>query len=62
MSDVDRPALQRAPALIAHKCHCGAWAGFGFTPPGRSQETQWWCWEHYPYRHDDTRPGAEARP
>ncbi|RUM24374.1 hypothetical protein EFQ99_16445 [Rhizobium vallis] len=27
MSDVDRKTLQRAPVLIARKCHCGDWAG-----------------------------------
>lgn len=47
MSDIDRPALQRAPALVAHRYHCGQYAGYGFTPPGRPQDTKWWCWAHY---------------
>lgn len=30
MSHIDRPTLQRAPKLVARRCHCGDWAGFGF--------------------------------
>ncbi|TCR69273.1 hypothetical protein [Rhizobium sp. BK376] len=44
MSDIDRPALQRAPELIAHRCHCGAYAGFGFSAPSRRHQMEWWCW------------------
>jgi len=47
MSDVDRQVLQRAPKLVAHKCHCGDWAGFGFSTAERQD---WWCWKHYPYK------------
>jgi hypothetical protein len=32
MSDIDRPPPQHVPAPIAHRCHCGNWAGFGFSP------------------------------
>ncbi|TCR72219.1 hypothetical protein EV561_13044 [Rhizobium sp. BK376] len=55
MSDIDRQPAQHAPAPIAHRCHCGDWAGFGFSPPGRRQEMQWWCWKHYLHRDADTR-------
>jgi hypothetical protein len=55
MSDTDRPALERAPQLIAHRCHCGSYGGFGFTRPGRHSKMEWWCWEHYPYRNPDAR-------
>ena len=47
MSDVDRQTLQRAPKLVAHKCDCGDWAGFGF---GLGDRQEWWCWKHYPYK------------
>ncbi len=47
MSDIDRPALQRTPKLVARKCHCGDWAGFGFVKGDRDD---WWCWKHYPYK------------
>jgi len=29
MSDIDRPTLQRAPTLVARRCNCGDYAGFG---------------------------------
>jgi hypothetical protein len=47
MSDVDRPTLQRAPKLVAKRCECGDWAGFGF---GKGAHESWWCWTHYPYK------------
>lgn len=60
MSDIDRKVLQIAPQLVAHRCHCGEYAGFGFAPPGSGQETQWWCWEHYPHRKGASLPGAAS--
>jgi hypothetical protein len=35
---------EKAPAIIAEKCHCGDWAGFGFQAPGGNAER--WCWEY----------------
>ncbi|KAA0689425.1 hypothetical protein DTW90_31460 [Neorhizobium sp. P12A] len=58
MSDIDRPALQRAPELIAHRCHCGAYAGFGFSAPSRRHQMEWWCWAHYPHKDPDAQRGA----
>jgi hypothetical protein len=56
MSDIDRKTLQRAPVLIARKCHCGDWAGFGF---GKGEEQEWWCWTHYPYKTSARLEAAE---
>ena len=42
-----------------HYCReegCGKWGGFGFST-GRG-EPQWWCWEHYPHKHE--RKSADA--
>jgi hypothetical protein len=55
MSDIDRPTLDCAPQLIAHRCHCGSYGGFGFMPPGRRSAIEWWCWKHYPYRSAEAR-------
>jgi len=56
MSDIDRQTLQRAPKLIARKCHCGDWAGFGFCTAGFQD---WWCWTHYPYKTSARLEAAE---
>ncbi|WP_261330522.1 hypothetical protein [Rhizobium leguminosarum] len=56
MSGTDRRTLQRAPALIARKCHCGDWAGFRF---GKSEQQEWWCWKHYPYKTSARLEAAE---
>jgi len=56
MSDTDRPSLKRAAVLIARKCHCGDWAGFGF---GKSEQQEWWCWKHYPYKTSARLEAAE---
>jgi hypothetical protein len=56
MSDIDRPTLERAPALVARKCSCGDWAGFGF---GNGDQQEWWCWKHYPYKTSARLEAAE---
>lgn len=56
MSDIDRPTLKRAPALVARKCDCGDWAGFGF---GEGERMEWWCWKHYPYKTSARLEAAE---
>ncbi len=56
MSDLDRPTLQRAPTLVARKCSCGDWAGFGF---GKGEREEWWCWSHYPYKTSARMETAE---
>jgi hypothetical protein len=56
MSDIDRPTLQRAPKLVARKCDCGEWAGFGF---GKGAAVNWWCWNHYPYKTSARLEAAE---
>lgn len=42
------------PLLIDHHCmhpDCTKWGGFGFDRyQGGAKMTDWWCWEHYPYK------------
>jgi hypothetical protein len=56
MSDIEMPALQRAPKLVDRKCDCGDWAGFGF---GKGAAVDWWCWKHYPYKTSARLEAAE---
>ncbi len=56
MSDIHRKVLQHAPKLVARKCHCGDWAGFGFCNEDRQE---WWCWKHYPYKTSARLEAAE---
>lgn len=55
MSDIDRKARAEAPTVLAHRCHCGAYAGFGFMNPRTKKNIDWWCWEHYPYKGNHVR-------
>jgi hypothetical protein len=59
MSDIDRPTLQRVPRLVAKKCQCGDWAGFGFGF-GNGEQQAWWCWKHYPYKTSARLEAAET--
>jgi hypothetical protein len=59
MSDTDKHPLTTAPQIVAHKCYCGDWAGFGFQPPRGNPE--WWCWEHYPHKTPAQERNAAAR-
>lgn len=49
----------------AHHClHevCGKWGGFGFDRvEARVKTTDWWCWEHYPYKDIDEVLRARRR-
>ncbi|MBB4526280.1 UNVERIFIED_ORG: hypothetical protein M2435_006396 [Rhizobium sophorae] len=56
MSDIDRNALSKPRNLVARKCHCGDWAGFGFSKGDRDD---WWCWTHYPYKTSARLEAAE---
>lgn len=55
MSDIDRPVLQRAPVLVARRCHCGDWAGFPF---GKGENQG--CWKHYPYKTSSRLEAAKV--
>jgi len=41
-------------AIHEHYCQhegCKKWGGFGFDrPTADGKVTDWWCWEHYPYK------------
>ena len=52
MSIQDHSTAPGANVIIEHYCTfagCGKWGGFGFSS-GKSVETRWWCWEHYPHK------------
>ncbi|MFC5760500.1 hypothetical protein [Rhizobium sp. GCM10022189] len=57
MSDNNQTSADHTPVLVARKCHCGKWAGFGFSLTRREDQQEWWCWEHYPYKKLSDIPG-----
>ena len=56
MSDIDRSATLKPASPVARKCHCGDWAGFGFS---KGERQDWWCWKHYPYKTSARLEAAE---
>jgi hypothetical protein len=59
MSDEGRTTLTSPRVLYEHRCctpACRDWGGFGFS--SNRGEPQWWCWEHYPYKPNQTRSEA----
>lgn len=59
MSDETRTAKSGPTALYVHLCcipSCKQWGGFGFS--NNRGEPQWWCWEHYPHKPNQTRSEA----
>ena len=56
MSDIDRSSTLQQDAPIARRCHCGDWAGFGYSK-GKRQDG--WCWKHCPYKTSARLEAAE---
>jgi len=51
-----RSSAAAATIHVNHWCSvagCETWGGFGHAS-SKSIETQWWCWEHYPYKPSAT--------
>ncbi|MDQ0323979.1 hypothetical protein QO002_006186 [Pararhizobium capsulatum DSM 1112] len=54
MSDEKGGAVATAGVHYAPKCcvgECDKWGLAGFAA-SKHVEARWWCWEHYPHKHE----------
>jgi len=57
MSNEGHSSAPGANVIVEHYCEhqdadgtrCPKWGGFGFSP-SKAVSSQWWCWEHFPYK------------
>ncbi len=61
MSNEGHSTAPGANVIVEHYCSvtgCGQCGGLGFAF-NKTEETRWWCWEHYPYKE---QPTGQVRP